>query len=86
MLRKDGRWTDLNSRFRMWRRTASFLAAVLPVIFRSLLPGHNPRQEPDPAWVRDWIAGYARRDGDSPPLLDTDSHDIPIPFAPEARV
>ncbi|MEM7411383.1 MAG: metal-dependent hydrolase [Myxococcota bacterium] len=81
MLKADGRWHDWRSRLRLWRRTADFFRAALPVILRSASPWHDPRNEPDPPWVRDWIAGYAAADPGRAPLLDTDDPELPIPFA-----
>jgi len=80
MLKADGLWRNPKSRIRLWRKTAEFFAAVLPGALRSALPSHDPRDEADPAWVRDWIAGYAASDPEVAPLLDTDHPDIPIPF------
>ena len=82
MLKADGVWNNPRSRVRAWRRTAEFFAAIAPGLLRAMLPGHDPRDEPDPAWVRDWIAGYARADNDAaPPLVDTDQADFGVPFA-----
>jgi len=84
MLKADGLWRDPRSRLRLWRRTAGFFRAVLPVILRSASPWHDPRHEPDPPWVRAWIAGYAARGDADLPLVDTSDPDIPVPFATEA--
>lgn len=82
MLKKDGLWFNLRSRMRLWRRAAQFVRAVGPFLLRSALPGHDPEQEPDPTWVRDWIEGYARyATKDSIPLIDTVSSEMPAPYA-----
>jgi predicted metal-dependent hydrolase len=81
MLKVDGRWRDLRSRRRLWRRTAEFLVAIAPTVLRSASPRHDPRHEPDPLWVRQWIDGYASADPTEVPLLDTADRTIPIPFA-----
>jgi predicted metal-dependent hydrolase len=81
MLKADGLWRDPGSRLRLWRRTTEFFLAVLPVLLRSASPRHDPRDEPDPAWVGAWIAGYAARESSSAPLLDTDDPEMPVPFA-----
>ncbi len=86
MLKADGLWGKLSSRFRLWKRTGAFAFAVLPYLIRSALPGHNPRQEPDPDWVRAWIAGYATSKNANPPLLDTNDPELPIPFAAKGAV
>ena len=80
MLKKDGRWNDLRSRWRLWRRTAEFFAAIVPEGLSSAMPGHDPDNGADPKWVRDWIAGYAQSTDPGVPLLDTNDPSIPIPF------
>ena len=85
MLKKDGLWYDWRSRLRLWKRATQFLAATLPYLYRSSLPGHDPALEPDPAWVRDWIEGFARYAvTDSAPLIDTTSDDMPPPYSQPA--
>jgi predicted metal-dependent hydrolase len=85
MLKKDGLWYDWRSRLRLWKRATQFLAATLPYLYRSALPGHDPALEPDPAWVRDWIEGFARYAvTDSAPLIDTTSDDMPPPYSQPA--
>ncbi len=86
MLKKDGVWWDLRSRLRYWRRNAEFLLAIAPSLLRSLAPGHDPRDEPDPEWVREWIAGYARSDQAAAPMVDTSDPLIPVPFAVTEQV
>ena len=83
MLKADGKWRDPRSRLKLWARTASFAKAIVPGMFRSAMPGHDPRREEDLPWVREWIAGYAGADPSVPPLLDTSHPDIPVPFAIE---
>jgi predicted metal-dependent hydrolase len=86
MLEKDGLWRTWRSRIRLWRRIAQFGRHVVPFMLRSLLPGHDPAQEPDPVWVRAWIEGYARTaTPGSIPLIDTASADMPPPYAEAAR-
>ncbi len=83
MLKADGRWRNPRSRLRLWRRTAEFFAAVVPGALRSALPRHDPRDEPDPDWVTEWIAGYDNRpDPDSPPLINTHDGRLDVPFGP----
>ena len=78
MLKKDGRWRSLRSRLRLWKRTGEFFAAVVPGAIVAALPGHDPRDTPDPAWVTEWLERF---DPDAPALLDTAHPDIPVPFA-----
>lgn len=81
MLKTDGQWRNLRSRWRLWARTAEFFMAIAPTVLRSASPRHDPRHEPDPAWVRQWIAGYADADPATVPLLDTTDRAMPVPFA-----
>jgi predicted metal-dependent hydrolase len=86
MLRVDGQGSNPRSRLRLWRRTAQFARAVLPGALRSALPLHNPRNESDPQWVRDWIAGYDRSDPMlHVPLVDTADPVMPVPFPSTGR-
>lgn len=80
MLKTDGQWRNLRSRWRLWRRTAAFFKAVAPVVARSVLPSHDPRNHADPTWVREWIAGYASATGGVVPMLDTSDPQMPVPF------
>lgn len=81
MLKTDGRWSSLGSRIRLWRRTGEFFFAILPSLLRSASPWHNPEDEKDPTWVRDWINGYALQTNDAIPLIDTSDPDMPVPFS-----
>ncbi|MEM7272073.1 MAG: metal-dependent hydrolase [Actinomycetota bacterium] len=82
MLKKDGRWRNPRSRLRLWRRTGQFFAAIVPGALRSAMPGHDPRDEPDPEWVERWIEGFATwDDADGPPLIDTNDGRLDVPFA-----
>ncbi|MEM8621098.1 MAG: metal-dependent hydrolase [Actinomycetota bacterium] len=81
MLKVDGRWRSLRSRWRLWKRTAEFFVNVLPVVIRSMSPAHDPRDHADPHWVREWINGYAAASDGPVPLLDTSDAEMPVPFA-----
>lgn len=81
MLKADGRWRNLRSRLRLWRRTGEFFAQIVPGAVRSALPGHDPRKVADPEWVQRWIEGYDKRpDPDVPPLLNTFDGRLDVPF------
>ena len=84
MLKGDGKWRDVRSRIRLWKRTAAFFRAVGPGALRTMLPGHDPRDDHDPEWVQEWIEGYAHVDADFVPYLDTSHPDIPVPFTSAA--
>ncbi len=78
MLAHDGRF-NLVSKLRLAGLVASFLWTWLPVLLRSLLPGHHPDHIEDPLWVHQWISEYETSEG--VPLLDTSHKDIPASFA-----
>ena len=80
ILKSEGRWTNLRSRWRLWSWMWAFVSYVFPFLFRAAMPGHNPRREADPQWVLDWLEGYARSDSGVAPLVDTHHPDIPVPF------
>ncbi len=80
-LRKDkvahrpGVWLDIV------RELGAFVVNVGPFILRALKPGYDPRQEDNPEWYEDWIAGHAQLSPDSAlPLLDTTNPNMPVPF------
>ena len=54
---------------------------VGPFMLRAMLPGFNPRKEPDPGWMMDWMKGYATLPKGAPiPLVDTRNPEMPVPF------
>ena len=60
----------------------SVVTNVGPYLLRALLPGHNPRCEHDPKWMRDWLDGHKRLGkGEKLPLVDTKNPEMPVPFA-----
>jgi uncharacterized protein len=79
MLRKDGLWTQWRSRLRLAGELWGFVRYVSPYLLRALLPGHNPRNEPDEPWVLEWIEAYARNPLHVP-LVDTRDPRMPVPF------
>ncbi|SEQ49517.1 hypothetical protein SAMN04488038_10776 [Solimonas aquatica] len=80
ILKKDGLWYSLRSRLRLAARLGSFVRTVAPYLLRATLPGHDPRREPDPQWVQDWIAAYPSAPPETVPLLDTAHPAMPVPF------
>lgn len=86
MLKADGLWRNPRSRLRLWKRTAEFFAAILPGALRSALPGHDPRDDPDPEWAQRWIAGYDKRPNPTvPPLINTHDGLLDVPFDMEGQ-
>lgn len=88
MLKADGQWRNPRSRLKLWRRTAEFFAAVIPFALRAMHPRHDPRDEPDPDWVTQWLTAFeaastsaTSRGIEDIVLLDTNHPDIPVPFA-----
>jgi predicted metal-dependent hydrolase len=84
LLRQDGRWHTLRGRLQVWSWAARFIAGVAPAVLHALVPGHDPRTATHPAWVDEWIAGYASSSRalrtDEMPLVDTLSPTMPVPF------
>ncbi len=63
------------------RELCGVLYNVGPFALRALAPGYNPRQEDDPEWYENWVAGHARLGPDEAlPLVDTADPDMPVPF------
>ena len=83
MLKKDGLWRNVKSRWRVLKMETAFLAHVGKFLLHSMLPGHNPRKISDPEWVSQWAHAYEGLREDQIPLLDTSHPDIPARFAAE---
>nr|MDP9139902.1 metal-dependent hydrolase [Pseudomonadota bacterium] len=77
ILRTEGRWSRMQNRLRLVYWLGCLVRAVSPCMFRAAMPGHDPRKETDPKWVRDWLDGYK---GSGIPLVDTAHPDMPVPF------
>ena len=85
-LRKDGNLKTRARAAEVLRELFSLTRNVAPFMLRALLPGHNPRQDDDPRWMKDWIAGHEKLpDGALIPLIDTDDPLIPVPFGPSTH-
>lgn len=84
LLRHDRRWNSLRGRLNVWLWVARFLIGAGPALLKALVPGHNPRSMTHPAWVDQWIAGYAKLGSGGNrkdmPLIDTSSPAMPVPF------
>ncbi len=81
-LRKDGLLKKPSTWLQIAREVISLAYNLGPFLLRALIPGHDPRKETDPAWMREWIDGYAQMPAGSPiPLLDTHHPQMPIPFS-----
>ena len=71
MLKRDGRWTQLRSRLRLWRMVGRFFTKVAPAMLRALLPNHHPDTTRDPPWVREWCDAYSNLASGQLPVLNT---------------
>lgn len=84
-LKRDGTLRKPSGVAELARELGSLTRNVGPYLLRALRPGHNPRCEGDPQWMKDWVAGHATLAPDAPlPLVDTDDPDLPVPFARNA--
>ena len=81
MLKTDGRWSSLRSRFRLMRVLWAFMVNIVPMLLASLVPWYDPRKVKDPDWVGEWTEAYANLSDGFIPLLDTDDPEIPARFA-----
>jgi hypothetical protein len=85
-LRKDGNFKTRTRGAEVCRELFSLTRNVAPFILRALLPWHNPRQDDDPQWMKDWLAGHKKLpEGALIPLIDTDDPLIPVPFGPSTH-
>ena len=84
LLRRDRRWNNLHGRLKVWLWAARFFFGAGPALLKALVPGHDPRSMANPAWVDQWIAGYAKLGSagvrKDMPLIDTSSPTMPVPF------
>lgn len=69
LLRIDGRWGRLRTRWELKKLFGKMLWQVLPFLLESLLPSHDPGVIDDPEWMQDWIRAEA--EGRNVARLDT---------------
>jgi len=80
-LKKDNIMYRPKTLLQIAKQMFSMCVEVGPFMFRALLPGFNPRHEPDPQWMKDWIKGHAKLPkGALIPLVDTSNPEMPVPF------
>ena len=84
MLKKDGLWTNLASRVRLWKWVGRFLVKAGGAMLHSLHPGYHPANRNDPAWVDQWRQAYAGNGQGFVPLLDTTDNDFAPVFTSRA--
>ncbi|MEM7541644.1 MAG: metal-dependent hydrolase [Pseudomonadota bacterium] len=81
-LKKDKKLWGAKHLWNITKEISSLIVNVGPFLLRALLPGHNPRCEEDPQWMKDWCAGHATLPKDALiPLLDTSDPEMPVPFS-----
>ncbi len=80
MLKRDGKWSSIPSRLRLYAMVARFFLRTSPAMLRSLLPDYHPSKVSDPKWVAQWAAAYDGLEEGSIPLLDTSDPEIPARF------
>jgi predicted metal-dependent hydrolase len=80
MLKKDGLWGSLRSRWKLLKMILRFFANMVPQTVSACLPGHHPSEVKDPEWCLDWIAAY--KNGNSQlAVLDTYKLTAVSPYA-----
>lgn len=80
-LKQDGVLKKPSTWFELAREMGSMIYNLGPFLLRALKPGHDARDEIDPAWMHQWTDGYAKMPAEQPiPLLDTEHPDMPVPF------
>jgi predicted metal-dependent hydrolase len=72
MLKKDGLWGSLRSRWNLLKMTLRFSAAMVPPTISACLPGHHPSEVKDPQWCLDWIKTHEQDDSQLA-VLDTNN-------------
>ena len=81
LLKKDGKLKNPLTWLEHGRELFHLAINVGPFLLRALVPGHDPRHEIVPAWMRQWVDGNALLPNDQPlPLIDTRHPDVPVPF------
>jgi uncharacterized protein len=71
MLKKDGLWTNLHSRWRLAKMIFRFFRNVAPHVVDSCRRNHHPSKIANPQWYDDWINKH-RQDEQHVAVLNTD--------------
>ena len=72
MLKRDGLWNNLRSRWTLLKVIKRFFANMIPPLLSACVPWHHPSQVKDPQWYKDWLATYGQHE-DAVVVLDTDN-------------
>ena len=62
MLKKDGLWGSLKSRWRLQKMIFRFYKNMLPPFIDACKPNHHPSEIKDPKWCEDWLKTYQEND------------------------
>ena len=80
-LKQQNKLFSLGAALGIVRELSIMLYEVGPFLLRALRPSYDPRQENEPQWVDEWIAGHAHADPARPlPLVDTSQATMNVPF------
>ncbi len=60
MLKKDGLWNNVSSRWRLLKMIFRFFGNMLPPMLSACMPWHHPSKVQDPQWYRSWIEKYRK--------------------------
>lgn len=71
MLKKDGLWGNLKSRWKLLKMIMRFFKAMVPPFLDACRPSHHPTKIKDPEWCDEWIAAYPEESNELA-LLNTD--------------
>lgn len=58
LLKEDGSWGNLASRWRLAKQLTRIFRNLIPKIMHICTPGYHPSEIPDPAWVESWTTLY----------------------------
>ena len=72
MLKRDGLWSNLKSRWRLLKMIGKFYKNMIPPFLDACRPNHHPSEVKDPKWSDDWIKTY-QKDNQQLAMLDTDN-------------
>lgn len=72
MLKKDGLWASLTSRWALLKMSTRFFVNMLVPLLSVCMPGHHPSQVKDPEWYQQWLESF-QQDEASVVLLDTNN-------------
>lgn len=78
LLIEDGRWYNLGNRITIYLLLARIFRKLAPRLARIFKPGYDPREVPDPDWVKQWWRLH-REGSDTLGELDMNRLSEPVP-------